>query len=215
MYLFVASSADERSRDQVAEEFGVSRGVAAFHLDKLAELGLLETEYRRPPGRSGPGAGRPAKFYRAPHKDVSFSVPPREYELAGRLLAEAVTVAEREQVPVSRALGDVARRVGHSLGTRARERTGANANRTRLRDAASQELTECGYEPRSDRTGFTLANCPFHALAQEYRDLICGMNLEFLSGFTGSLSGIGLEARLEPRPGQCCVRLIKSSASAS
>ncbi len=210
MYLFVASSADELNRDQVAERFGVSRGVAAFHLDKLAELGLLETQYRRPPGRSGPGAGRPAKFYRARQEEVSFSVPPREYELAGQLLAEAVTVAEREQMPVTRALGDVARREGRLLGTRARDRAGENAKRNELREAAYRELSECGYEPRSDSKGYTLANCPFHALAQKHRDLVCGMNLEFLTGFTESVDGAGLEARLEPCPGQCCVRLIKS-----
>lgn len=211
MYLFVASSADQVSRDQVAERFGVSRGVAAFHLDKLAELGLLDTDYRRPPGRSGPGAGRPAKFYRATHEDVSFSVPPREYELAGRLLAEAVTVAEREQVPVSRALRDAARRVGRSLGTRAAQRAGGSTDREQLMDAACQELSECAYEPSVDDKGLTLVNCPFHALAQEYRDLVCGMNLELMTGFTESLEGAGLEARLEPWPGQCCVRLTNSS----
>jgi predicted ArsR family transcriptional regulator len=143
---------------------------------------------------------------------VSFSLPPREYELAGRLLAEAVTVAERERVPVTRALGDVARREGRSLGTRARDRAGEKAKRNGLRDAAYEELGECGYEPRSDRQGYTLANCPFHALAQEYRDLVCGMNLEFLSGFTESIDGADLEARLEPCPGQCCVRLIKAQS---
>jgi predicted ArsR family transcriptional regulator len=212
MYLFVAAAPDALSRDRVAERFGVSRGVAAFHLDKLAELGLLDTEYRRPPGRSGPGAGRPAKFYRPKTQDVSFSVPPREYELAGRLLAEAVTVAEREDEPVSRALGDVARRVGRSLGAQARERAGEHADRGQLIDAAYEELCECAYQPRSDDTGITLANCPFHGLAQEYRDLVCGMNLEIMEGFTQVLEGAGLEARLEPCAGQCCVRLHKVSA---
>src|SRR5690348_3493089 len=85
IYLFVASEPDPVSRDQAAERFGVSRGVAAFHLDKLAELSLLDVEYRRPPGRTGPGAGRPSKLYRAAVREVSFSLPPREYELAGRL----------------------------------------------------------------------------------------------------------------------------------
>jgi predicted ArsR family transcriptional regulator len=209
MYLFVASAPAAMSRDRVAEQFGVSRGVAAFHLDKLADLGLLDTEYHRPPGRSGPGAGRPAKFYRPTTEDVSFSVPPREYELAGRLLAEAVTVAEREEVPVSRALRDVARTVGRSLGERARGRVTENANRQQLIDAAYEELSECAYEPRREDTGITLANCPFHGLAREYRDLVCGMNLEIMEGFTEVLDGAGLEARLEPCAGQCCVRLHK------
>jgi predicted ArsR family transcriptional regulator len=210
IYLYVAGAPGVVSRDQTAHRFGVSRGVAAFHLDKLAGLGLLDVEYHRPPGRRGPGAGRPAKFYRATTDDVSFSVPPREYELAGRLLAEAVTVSEQEEIPVSRALRDVARRVGQSLGERARQRAGEGPSRQQVLDAACAALSECAYEPRSDVEGFTLVNCPFHALAQQYRDLVCGMNLELMAGFADSLEDAGLEARLEPHLGQCCVRLTKS-----
>jgi predicted ArsR family transcriptional regulator len=215
MYLFVASAPEHVSREQVAENFGVSRGVAAFHLDKLAELGLLEVEYQRPPGRSGPGAGRTAKFYRSTTEDVSFSVPAREYGLAGRLLAEAITVSEREAIPVGRALREAARRVGQSLGERAREQAGLKPSHKQLMEAIEDALSDCAYEPRSDRNGLTLVNCPFHALAQEYRDLICGMNLELMTGFTESLAAAGLEARLEPLPGQCCVRLAKSQPVAS
>jgi predicted ArsR family transcriptional regulator len=210
MYLFVTSAPHAVSRDQAAERFEVSRGVAAFHLDKLAELGLLDVEYHRPPGRSGPGAGRPAKFYRATVTDVAFSVPPREYELAGRVLAEAVTIAESEGIPVARALRDVARGVGRSLGEQAREHAGEGPSRQQLMDAALQGLSDCAYEPRSDQAGITLLNCPFHALAQAYRDLVCGMNLELLTGFTESLEDARLEPRLEPRPGRCCVHLASS-----
>ena len=214
MYLFVASAPEPVSREQAAENFGVSRGVAAFHLDKLAELGLLEVDYQRPAGRSGPGAGRTAKFYRSTTEDVSFNVPPREYELAGRLLAEAITVAERDEIPVGRALHDAARKVGHSLGERAREQAGLKPGRKQILDAMGDALNDCGYEPRSDRKGFSLMNCPFHALAQQYRDLVCGMNLELMTGFTDSLDAAGLEALLEPLPGQCCVRLAKSRPAA-
>jgi predicted ArsR family transcriptional regulator len=82
-------------------------------------------------------------------------------------------------------------------------------------DAIQDALSDCAYQPRSDGKGFTLVNCPFHALAQEYRDLVCGMNLELMTGFTESLDAAGLEARLEPVPGQCCVRLAKSKPAAS
>ena len=213
MYLFVVSAPTPVSREQTAEQFGVSRGVAAFHLDKLAELGLLEVDYQRPAGRSGPGAGRTAKFYRGTTEDVSFNVPQREYELAGRLLAEAITVSERDEIPVGRALQGAARKVGQSLGDRARQQAGRKPGHKQLMDAVGDALNDCGYEPRSDRKGFTLMNCPFHALAQQYRDLVCGMNLELMSGFTESLEDAGLEARLEPLPGQCCVRLASSPSS--
>jgi predicted ArsR family transcriptional regulator len=215
MYLFVAASPQLVSRDQAAERFAVSRGVAAFHLDKLADLGLLDVEYHRPPGRRGPGAGRPSKYYRATARDVAFSVPPREYELAGRLLAEAVTVSAREGIPVSRALPDVARRIGHSLGLQARERAGQRPGAPELMDVACEKLTECAYEPRRNGGGLTLVNCPFHALAEDYRDLVCGMNLALLTGFTEALEGSGLDARLEPQPGQCCVHLSNSVAASS
>lgn len=204
MYLFVASEPEPVSRDRAAEQFGVSRGVAAFHLDKLADLGLLDVEFKRPPGRSGPGAGRPAKLYRASAGEVSFSQPPREYEVAGRLLAEAVTVSRREGIPVEEALTDTARRVGRSLGRRAHEEA---AGQSDLVDAACHVLNDCAYEPCREGNDVMLSNCPFHSLAQEYRDLVCRMNLALMTGLTDELEDAGLEARLDPAPGRCCVRL--------
>jgi predicted ArsR family transcriptional regulator len=184
--------------------------VVAFHLDKLAEAGLLDVEYRRPPGRGGPGAGRPAKFYRCAEGEISFSVPPREYEVAGRLLAEAVTLAERDGVPVSQALHDAAREFGRTLGRRVHEQASETPDGPELVDALLGALSDCGYDPRPDGEAYALANCPFHALAERYRDLVCGMNLELMVGFTEELQGARLEARLEPVPGQCCVRLTSA-----
>src|SRR5215217_3026120 len=71
----VAHSETAISRDAAADALGVSRRVAAFHLDRLADQGLLAVEYRRPPGRTGPGAGRPAKLYRRAEDEVAVSVP--------------------------------------------------------------------------------------------------------------------------------------------
>ena len=208
IFLFVSSQPEAVSRDQAADQFGVSRAVAAFHLDKLADLDLLDVEYKRPPGRGGPGAGRPAKLYRAAKEEVSFSVPPREYELAGRLLAEGVTVSQREGIPIDKALAESARAVGHSLGKRAEEDAGNSPKRSDLVDAACGVLNECAYQPRRTGKYDTLVNCPFHSLAQQYRDLVCGMNLELMTGFTDELESAGLEARLDPAEGRCCVRLI-------
>ena len=212
LYLYVASEAEPVSRDQAAERFGVSRAVAAFHLDKLADLGLLDVEFKRPPGRGGPGAGRPAKLYRTGPRQVSFSFPPREYELAGRLLAEAVNLSARDGVPVGQALTDTAAAAGHELGRRAREEAGQGSSEA-LVDAACDVLQSCAYEPCDDGGEVALLNCPFHSLAQQYRDLVCGMNLALMTGFTEELPGAGLEARLDPHPGECCVRLIRKPVS--
>jgi predicted ArsR family transcriptional regulator len=212
IYLFVASEPEAVSRDQAAERFGVSRAVAAFHLDKLADLGLLDVEFKRPPGRRGPGAGRPAKLYRASAGEVSFSFPPREYELAGKLLAEAVSVSARDGVPVEQALNDTARTVGHTLGRRALEKAGETESADALVDAACDVLSSCAYEPHAQGGELALLNCPFHALAQEYRDLVCGMNLALMTGLAEELEGAGLQARLDPHPGECCVRLIRHTS---
>jgi predicted ArsR family transcriptional regulator len=202
------------SRDQAAERLGVSRAVAAFHLDKLADLGLLDVEFRRPPGRGGPGAGRPAKLYRAGAREVSFSFPPREYELAGKLLAEALTVSAREGVPVEEALNDTARTVGHNLGRRALDEAGEPVSGEALVDAACGVLSSCAYEPHEEGDQIVLLNCPFHALAREYRELVCRMNLALITGLTEELKGAGLRARLDPHPGECCIRLIRHASPA-
>ena len=211
IYLFVASQTEPVSRTRAAERFGVSRSVAAFHLDKLADLGLLDVEYKRPPGRRGPGAGRPAKLYRATAAEVTFSLPRREYELAGRLLAEAVTVSRRDQIPVEQALTETARRVGQELGQIAGQQAGAEASQKQVLSVACQVLSDCAYEPRDDGKEIALLNCPFHSLAQEYRALICGMNLALMTGFSEAAKGAGIEARLDPSSGQCCVRLTRLS----
>jgi predicted ArsR family transcriptional regulator len=172
-------------RDAAAEALGVPRSVAAFHLDKLAEADVVEVTYERTSGRSGPGAGRPSKLYRRREGEVSASVPPRRYDLAGALLADAVAMAAADDVPVGECVGVVARAAGRRL-------------------AAGATLDDLGYEPREADGEVVLVNCPFHRLAEEHRELICGMNLEFLHGL---LEDDPAEPVLAPEPGVCCVRL--------
>jgi predicted ArsR family transcriptional regulator len=213
LYRYVVAQAGPVNRDQAAEGAGVARHVAKFHLDRLVDDGLLEVEYRRASGKRGPGAGRPAKFYRRSSREVAVSLPERHYELAGRLLAQAIIDAERDDVPVADSLRAAARDVGRGLGQKVRQQAGARASRRKLLVATTDVLRECGYEPRSDASGMTLVNCPFHALAQDYTELVCGMNLELMNGLVDDVEGSALEARLEPAPGHCCVRLRKAMAA--
>src|SRR4051794_10499463 len=90
LYELLVLRDDWVGRDDAADAAGVPRSVAAFHLDKLAESGLVKVRFERPPGRGGPGAGRPAKKYRRADREVSVSLPDRHYDLAGTLLADAV-----------------------------------------------------------------------------------------------------------------------------
>src|ERR1700741_2219252 len=76
----------ELSRDDAADALDLARSVAAFHLDKLVDAGLADVRFERLTGRSGPGAGRPAKLYRRSAKEVGVSLPERRYDLAGELL---------------------------------------------------------------------------------------------------------------------------------
>jgi predicted ArsR family transcriptional regulator len=207
LYEYVVSRSEPVSRDQAAAGAGVARHVAKFHLDKLVDDGLLDFEYRRPPDRRGPGAGRPAKVYRRSPAEISVTLPERHYELAGRLLAAAVTDAERDGAPVSEALRRSAHQTGRALGQEAHRRAGARAGLRARRGAAMAVLGECGYEPRSGPDGVTLVNCPFHALARDYTDLVCGMNFHLMEGLLTGLERTELTARLDPAPGRCCVRL--------
>ncbi|MFP5316718.1 MAG: helix-turn-helix transcriptional regulator [Acidimicrobiia bacterium] len=205
LYAYVAGSRAEVSRDQAAEAVGIRRSLAAFHLDKLVEAGLLETTFRRLSGRSGPGAGRPSKLYRRSDSEHSVSVPPRQYDLAAKLLAEAVD--EAREGPARRTVDDVAHRFGRQLGEATRARVGPRASRPRRLAALVEELEARGYEPRLGPDGVRLRNCPFHALAESHRALVCGMNLALLEGVVDGMADATLAARQEPRPGECCVAL--------
>jgi predicted ArsR family transcriptional regulator len=208
LYAMIAAKDGWVGRDEAAEALGVPRSVAAFHLDKLAAAGLLQTRYERTSGRTGPGAGRPAKVYRRSALEVSVSLPERQYDLAGALLSDAVLASTETGCPVDEALTAAARGAGAEAGSAARtelaERTSAKA----IRHAAMGALRELGYEPREDRGEILLANCPFHRLAERHRTLICGMNLDLLTGLAEGMDITDrLEPSLQPTPGMCCVRL--------
>lgn len=200
LYEYVVGQPEPVSRDDAATELGIPRTTVAFHLDKLTEEGLLATCYERRTGRTGPGAGRPAKLYHRSEREIEISLPERQYAVAGRLLAAAVEDAETTGVSPRDAVNHRAREYGEALG----------------RAAGGAPLTEIlaahGFEPRPDRDGIALANCPFQRIAREQPRLVCGMNLHLLAGLV-STPDIPYEARLVPTPGHCCVRLVPSGLS--
>jgi predicted ArsR family transcriptional regulator len=201
----------ELSRDGAADALDLARSVAAFHLDKLVDAGLADVRFERLTGRSGPGAGRTAKVYRRSDKEIGVSLPERRYELAGGLLAEAVERSSNQGVPVARALRSAAAEAGRRIGEAARIATGRRSGRARRQDALVGVLERQGYEPHLRDGEIVLTNCPFHALAEQHRDLVCGMNLELLSAVIDGADGADvLEARLAPQPGYCCVRIEAS-----
>ena len=178
LFVLARSHLEPVSRDQAAAEMKISRWLAAFHLDKLAAAGLLEVSYQRTSGRTGPGAGRPAKFYALAKNRIAVSLPPRNYELLARLQIALLKDVGRDR---TRAVEAGAKAFGRVLGCEARTRLDARAGRERRLDALTAELEGFGYEPIAERSGaLGLRNCPFVDLAQENPKLVCGMNLGLL-----------------------------------
>lgn len=191
------------TRDEVAAGSGIDRRLAAFHLDRLAEAGLLVVDFARPEGRGGPGAGRPAKRYKPAGVEVCVTVPPRRYNVVAEVLAEAVASAPSSAA--TRA-GEVAARHGRDLG-RAFPAGKARGGPAAI-GRAEQALGEMGYEPQVEAGSVVLRNCPFHEVVAVSPELVCGLNQQLLSGM---LDGLGLSDRLEavldPQPDRCCVAL--------
>lgn len=190
LYDYVVAQGRPVRRDDAAAAVGISRTLAAYHLDRLAEASLLATSYARPPGQGGPGAGRPAKHYQRAPGEVAVSVPPRRYDLLAQVLADAV--AADDTGTVTSALMSAAEQEGRTAGTGSGD--------------LMAMLTEHGYEPLAVASGdIVLRNCPFHQMSRRQTELVCGLNHALLRG---ALAGCGQDpgrAELAPCPGHCCV----------
>ena len=205
LYAHVAGQSLAVSRDEAANAVGISRPLAAYHLDRLVRDGLLETRFERRTGRTGPGSGRPAKLYFRSRQPVELSVPARDYAFIAELLARAI---ESDTSGSARA---ALQRVAHDTGEgRADTAADGDAAETvaETRDV-KQALAERGYEPYDGAGGeIRLRNCPFDRLAEDHRELVCGANLAFVEGLVDQLDiGEEMRPRLDPRPGECCVAL--------
>ena len=203
LYEYVSQAVGAVGRDEAAGAVGIARELAAFHLDKLLDEGLLDVEYRRISGRSGPGAGRPAKLYRRSGREVQVILPERRYDLVARLMAEALEEPGGDPAAVDRA----ARRFGQTLGEEARQELGRRASTKRLLEKACEVLRDYGFEPLHAEGEIRLRNCPFDAIAKDHVALVCGMNLALGEGLLAGLGAEGIDVRLDPLPGTCCVAL--------
>jgi len=192
-YDYVSAQGSPVGRDEVATALGIGRTLAAYHLDRLAKEGLLSVAYARRSGRTGPGAGRPAKLYERSEREFAVNLPPRDYGLAARLLADAA--AQDEDGGTRRALRGAAEALGRDIAASAPD----PCDLERL-------LRERGYEPYDDAGVMRLRNCPFHAVAQSHPEVVCEMNLSLLGSILAGLD-TDVEAVLEPGPGRCCVAI--------
>jgi predicted ArsR family transcriptional regulator len=201
LWEYVCGQAKAVSRQQAAEALGISRAVAAFHLDELVEAGLLRAEYRRLTARSGPGAGRPSKLYRRSRHEFSVMIPERNHELLAGLLAQSLTSGED-----GLRLSDPASDYGRSLGARARRRLGSRSGGDRLLACVESVMQRLGFEPyRIERDEIRSRNCPFAPLSRRNVRVVCGAGVSLV---TGIVDGVGASdvvvSRREP-PNECCV----------
>lgn len=211
LFVFVRSQGRPVTRDEAASAVGISRKLAAFHLDKLVNRGLLTHSYARPPGRGGRGAGRPAKRYEPSDREIDVTIPERRYDLLGSVLLRALRSRQQGETG-EEAAQRLASDTGREIGGAERRRLGiAPAGPERAMAVATQVLEESGYEPYGDDAGCVrLRSCPFHDLAQQDRDLVCGMNERLVEGIVRGLGNDTVGVVSDPVPGECCVRLERS-----
>jgi predicted ArsR family transcriptional regulator len=195
LYEYVAARHEPASRDEISAALGIDRSLAAYHLDKLVEHGLLTASFARPEGRRGPGAGRPAKHYRRATTEVAVSLPARDYRLVADLLAKAIE-ADGD--------GAVRAAVEHAAEELGRELGGQQPS------DLVEVLERQGYEPYDDRGVLRLRNCPFHRVARDHVELVCGINVALMRGLTAVLNEEDVDARLDPGPDRCCVAFVRN-----
>jgi predicted ArsR family transcriptional regulator len=207
LYDVVSAHDDGVGREEAARSAEVPLHVARFHLDKLVEAGLLTVDRRRLTGRTGPGAGRPANVYRRVAGEVAVSLPDREYDLVGHVLAAGVE-RSLDGADLADALAEEARSAGRRDGA-AYEGPGRGDL-----DRAAGALAGRGFEPQSDDQGLTLRNCPFDALARSHTAVVCGVNLDYVTGVLDGLRCRTAQARLDPAADRCCVRVAAEATGA-
>jgi predicted ArsR family transcriptional regulator len=212
LYLYLSAQPAPISRDQASDVLGIARHTAKFHLDKLAEEGLLDISFKRLSERRGPGAGRPTKLYARSRRQLSVILPERRYDLAGHLLASAIDHAAAQGTTVEDTLKAVAGDWGRSVADQARATAGPRSSTEQLIACTCQALTENGYEAHCSGGTVVLGNCPFDVLAKEHTELVCGMNLAIMAAVVDQLEETSLAARLEPAPDRCCVVLEPADA---
>ncbi|HEX5532726.1 MAG TPA: helix-turn-helix domain-containing protein [Actinomycetales bacterium] len=197
------------TREDAAGAVGISRKLAAFHLDKLVQVGLVAVDTAAAAGRVG---RRPRVYRLTSATDVQVSIPARKHQLLAKLLLEAVTHQGPDEDGVAAALR-VSRQRGRDLGSAERElRRPGRLAAERALSMLSGLLLRLGYEPsRHDARTVQFRSCPFHPLAAESPQVTCGIHHAYISGLVEGLGATTVEAILAPGSNGCCVELRERS----
>lgn len=205
MFDYIRAAGHPVTRDEAAAAAGISRKLAAFHLDKLVDAGALRTGCQ--PAGGIRRVGRVPKLYEPAAADIQVSFPPRSHDVLADILLDALAGqgADRALAAVRRAGYHHGARLGAAHRQRVRPgRLGAERALTLTGDV----LTDRGFEPvRESPTCLRLRNCPFRPLTAKSPALVCGLNRAFLAGLVDGLGAPPVDAVTDPRPGECCVAL--------
>jgi len=206
MYEYIRAARRPVTRDEAAAAVGISRKLAAFHLDKLVDAGALRAHYR--PVETVRRVGRSPKVYEPSGADIRVSIPQRSHDMLAGILLDAVISEDRGE-NAREAAQRVAREHGEQIGVAERDRAKpGRLGAERALTLAGKLLSERGFEPdRESATCVRLRNCPFHPLSARAPELVCGLNHAFISGMVDGLQASTVTAVLDPRAGECCVEL--------
>lgn len=206
LYEFIRGQRRPVTREEAGDALGISRKLAAFHLDKLVAVGLLRTWVGQDTAERK--VGRRPKVYEPSGVDVRVAVPDRRHDLLAHILVEAVVSGSADATSRSAAI-----RVAHEYGVAigAAERREVRPGRLggeRALSLAELLLQRYGFEPcRETPLAVRLRNCPFHPVVERSPELVCAINHAFVTGLLDGLEARSAQATLAPRGGECCVEL--------
>lgn len=180
IYVAVRESLEPVTASQIADLFDIHANVARHHLDRLVADGYLQVTRRRPSGRTGPGAGRPAKHYEPTRKNVSVQFPARRYDLLAELLLRVIERVAPETAP------ETARQIGREFGRELAadigfpDETGYDAAAI----AVARALMGVGFEVEARPSDHELVTrfCPFGESAKSHPEIVCQIDQGLISG---------------------------------
>jgi predicted ArsR family transcriptional regulator len=163
--MYVRRSPHPVTADDAARALGVHRSAARSRLERLLRAGLVEASFSRRSGRSGPGAGRPAKHYAAAPESEALELPPRYLPaLVSRLLDEIPSDGREDAL--RRAGEDFGRELADAAGLEAHPHIEAGA------EAVCATVRSLGFQAAVDRiedhtVAIVTPTCPLRPLVME------------------------------------------------
>ena len=180
IYVTVRESPEPVTVSKIAGLFDIHANVARHHLDHLVADGYLRVSRKRPDGRSGPGAGRPANPYEATSKDVSVQFPARRYDLLAELM---LRVVERiAPVDAGAIAEDVGREYGRELAAELGFGDEAGYEAAARAVATAMMGVGFGIEAQPGEHRLVTRHCPFGASADAHPDIVCRLDQGLVSG---------------------------------